>query len=70
MSVTVILFSVGALGMVTKGLGGGNPCGIVANVLDYDIIVNQFKLHLCYYVHFWTNILGKGMNSLNPLAVG
>ena len=36
----------------------------VANVLDCNIVVSKFKLLLCYYVHFQTNTLGKGMNSL------
>ena len=35
-----------------------------ANVLDYDIIVSEFKIQSCYYVPFWNNTLGKGMNSL------
>ena len=37
---------------------GMNPylLDVVANVLDY-------------YIHFWTNTLGKGMNSLFPPAV-
>ena len=29
------------------------PCGIV---------VSEFELQSRYYVHFWTNILGKGIN--------
>ena len=42
------------------------PCGIVANVLDCDIVVSEFKFHLCYYIHFWTNTLRK---RYKPLAV-
>ena len=34
----------------------------VTNVLDCDIIVSKFELQLCYYVHFQTNTLEKGMN--------
>ena len=26
--------------------------GVVANVLDCDIIVSKFELHSLYYVHF------------------
>ena len=33
---------------------------------DCDIVVNKFKLWLCYYIHFWTNTLWKGMNPLIP----
>ena len=36
-------------------------CGVVANVLDYSSS-SEFKLKSCYYIHFQTNILGKGMN--------
>ena len=41
--------------------------GVVANVLNCDIIVNKFKLQSCYYIHFQTNTLRKGMNPLIPL---
>ena len=30
--------------------------GVVANVLDYNIVVSEFKHQLHYYVHFQTNI--------------
>ena len=33
------------------------PCSAMANVFDCDIIVNDFKLQLCYYVHFQTNTI-------------
>ena len=41
------------------------PRGVVANVLDYDIIVSEFKLHSRDYIHFWANTLGEGRN-LSP----
>ena len=41
--------------------------GIVAILLDCDILVNEFELQLWYCIHFWTNTLGKGMSSLIPL---
>ena len=47
----------------------GIPLSEEANVLDSDIVVSKFKLQLGYYVHFWTNTLGKGMNSLIPPAM-
>ena len=33
-------------------------------VVDSSIEVSEFELQSCYYVHFQTNTLGKGMNSL------
>ena len=36
--------------------------GWVANVLDSDILVSKFELQSPYYIHFWTNIFGKGMD--------
>ena len=40
--------------------------GVVAYVLDYDIVVDKFELKSCYYVLFWTNALGNDTNSLIP----
>ena len=40
----------------------GSPSGLVANMLDYYIIISKFKCQLCYCNYFWTNTLGKGMN--------
>ena len=34
---------------------GENPGGVVANVLDYDLVVSEFELQLHYYVHFHSN---------------
>ena len=47
---------------------GGCPHNVVANMLDCDIVVSEFKLQSCYYIHFQTNTLGKGMNPLIPLC--
>ena len=41
----------------------GNPCSVVTNMLDCNIIVNEFELQSCYYVHFWTIMLAKSMNT-------
>ena len=35
-----------------------------ANVLDFGLKTNKFKFQLCYYIHFWTNSLEKGMNPI------
>ena len=47
----------------------GSPSGIVANVLDSDTVVIKFEFQSCYCIHFQTNSLGKGMNSLISLAM-
>ena len=43
--------------------------GVKANVLDGAIQVSKFALQSHYYVHFRTNIPGKGMNSLISPAI-
>ena len=46
-----------------------SPLGIIAKVLDSDLKMSKFKLQSCYYVHFWTNTLGKDMTLLTqPLG--
>ena len=42
--------------------------GIVADVLNCDIVVNEFELQSHYYIQFQTNTLAKGMNPLIPLS--
>ena len=49
---------------------GENPCGIMAKVRDCSLKIREFKLQLCYYIHFWTSTLGKGMNPQLPTAFG
>ena len=44
--------------------------GVMTKALDYGIVINEFELQLHYYVHFRTNTLGKGMDTLIPLAMG
>ena len=41
---------------------GGNLRGVMAKVLDCEIVVSEFELQSVYYVHFWTNSFGKDMN--------
>ena len=36
----------------------------MAKVRDYGLGVGEFELQSRYYVHFWTNTIGKGMNPL------
>ena len=40
--------------------------GIVATVLNSDIVVSEFEFQARYYVHFQINTYEKGMNSLIP----
>ena len=44
--------------------------GMLANMMNYDVIVSKFKLQSCYYVHFQTNFFGKGMSTLIHLNYG
>ena len=43
-----------------------SPSGLMANVLDCNILVSEFQLRLRYYVHFRIKTTGEGMNPLNP----
>ena len=38
---------------------GVSPRGVVGNVLDCDIVVNEFEFQACYCVHIQTNTLGR-----------
>ena len=44
--------------------------GIGANMLDDNIVVNEFKLWSRYDVYFQANTLGKDMKPLIPPAMG
>ena len=48
----------------------GCPHGVMVKVMDCGIIVSEFVLQSCYYVHFRANTLGKGMNPLIFPAIG
>ena len=43
---------------------------VVANVLDYGIVVSKFELQSRYYISFRTITTGKGMKPLIPPAMG
>ena len=45
------------------------PRSVAANMLDCDIIINEFELQCHYFVHIKINTLVKSMISLNPLWV-
>ena len=40
------------------------PCGVVANVLGFNIVVSKFEPKSSYYIQFWT--LGKDMKPVIP----
>ena len=42
----------------------------MANGLDCDHEVSEFELQSRYYVHFWTNVVAKSMNSFIPPFMG
>ena len=46
-----------------------STCSVMVNALDCKIVVSEFELQSCYYVHFGTNTLGKGMNLLILQAI-
>ena len=39
---------------------------VVVNMQNCNIVVCEFELQSHYYVHFWTNTLGKGMYPFIP----
>ena len=50
----------------------GSLRGVMANVLNCNIVVSEFELKSRYYVLYWTNTLGKplispAMGSIQPL---
>ena len=47
----------------TFGEDPGFYNGVVANVLDGDIIGRDYEFPSRCYIHFWTNTLEKGMNT-------
>ena len=47
------------------------PRGVMVKAMNCVIVVREFVLQSRYYVHFWANTLGKGMNPLIlPPAMG
>ena len=48
----------------------GYPRGVMFKAMDCGIVVREFVLQSCYYVHFRTNTLGKGMNPVILPAMG
>ena len=44
--------------------------GVMVEAMDWGIVVNEFVFQSRYYVHFWANTLGKGMNPPYPPIYG
>ena len=42
---------------------------VVANVMDYNILIIEFDLKSRYYVYFWTNTRGKIMGMFISPAI-
>ena len=47
-----------------------SPSGVIAKVLDFGFELSELDLQSFYNVHFRTDTLGKGMNSLKLLGTG
>ncbi len=47
--------------MIIKDRGSSD---LVANVLEFNIVVSEFEHQSHYYLHYKTNTLVKGMNLL------
>ena len=45
---------------------GSSPRGVVVNVLEYNIVVNELESQSGYYVHFLNIILEKDINFIIP----
>ena len=44
--------------------------GVIVKAMNYGIVLSEFVLQSCYYVHFRANTLGKGMKPLILPAIG
>ena len=45
---------------IHTAINRGCPCGVMVKTMDYGIVVSEFELQSCYYVHFQANTLEKG----------
>ena len=44
--------------------------GVMVKAMVCEIVAREFEIQSCYYVHFQTNTIGKGMNPLILPAMG
>ena len=61
----IALIPLGKICIYSPSSNRGSPCGVIAKVLDWNLKITKLKFQPHYYVHFWTNTLGKGMNPLS-----
>ena len=55
-----LVFRLGLGDRIVSQSAKGCPFGVMVKAMDCGIGVSEFELQSCYYVHFQTNILGKG----------
>ena len=48
----------------------GHPRGVMVKAMDRGIVVNEFKIHSNYYVHFWINTIGERYEPAYPPNYG
>ena len=66
-------FNLQNYGLCCRGTphGKGVFCGgVMVKTIECGIVVREFELQSCYYVHFRRNSIGKGMNPLILPAMG
>ena len=44
--------------------------GVMFKEMVCGVVLSEFEFQSCYYVHFWANTLGRGMNPLILPAMG
>ena len=49
---------------IQSNVSGRCSHGVIVKAMDCGIVVSEFVLQSCYYVHFQANTLRKGMNPL------
>ena len=51
---------------IDLGFSWESPSDVMVNVLDSDIVINEFELQSGYYIYFRTIYLWEDMNSIIP----
>ena len=51
-------------------VGVSSSWGVMVKAMHGGIVVSEFELQSCYYVHFLINTLGRGINPLILPAMG
>ena len=53
-----------------RTIWGGGSRGVMVKAMDCGIVVSECELQSRNYVHFRTNMVGKGMNPLSSQLLG